>query len=237
VTDRRATVSTPAVRTPAVRTATVSTPAVRSPALSTGDTAGMVRYPLGMVMNRDAAWQLLCEWTKSEALRKHALAVESAMLAHARRLGQDVEAWGIVGLLHDFDYEQNPTVETHVWVGARHLRQQGWPEAWVRAIEGHAGYTGVPRDTDMARCLFAVDELTGFLTAAALVRPDKAIANVQVDSVKKKMKDKAFARSVNRDDIRLGAEEIGMQLEDHIAFVRDAMATIATELGLPPAGV
>jgi putative nucleotidyltransferase with HDIG domain len=198
--------------------------------------APALRYPLARAIDREAAYKLLTEWTSSEALRKHALAVEAAMRAHASRLGQEAETWGIVGLLHDFDYERNPTVETHVLVGAKYLREQGWPEAWVRAIEGHAGYTGVPRDTDMARCLFAVDELTGFLTAAALVRPDKAIANVQVDSVKKKMKDKAFARSVNRDDIRHGAEEIGMSLEDHIAFVRDAMATIASELALPGAG-
>ena len=186
-----------------------------------------------MSHDRAAAWQLLTEWTENVNLRKHALAVEAAMRAHARRLGEDEEAWGAVGLLHDFDYEKNPTVETHVWVGARVLREQGWPEAWVRAIEGHASYTGVPRDTAMARCLFAVDELTGFLTAAALVRPDKSIAAVEVASVVKKMKDKAFARSVNRDDIRSGAEEIGMTVEAHIAFVRDAMAGIAGELGLP----
>lgn len=195
--------------------------------------AAVVRYPLAMDLNRAAAWQLLTEWTSSEALRKHALAVEAAMRSHARRLGHDPDAWGIVGLLHDFDYEQNPTAETHVWVGAKYLRQSGWPEEWVRAIEGHADYTGVARDTDLARCLFAVDELTGFLTAAALVRPDKSIAAVQVDSVKKKMKDKAFARSVNREDIRRGAAEIGMALEEHIAFVRDAMATIASQLSLP----
>jgi len=155
------------------------------------------------------------------------------MRAHAHRLCQDEEAWSVVGLLHDFDYERNPTAETHVYAGARFLREQGWPEAWVRAIEGHADYTGVVRDTEMARCLFAVDELTGFLTAAALVRPDKSIANVEVSSVIKKMKDKAFARSVNREDIRKGAEEIGMPLDAHITFVRDAMATIANELGLP----
>ncbi len=186
-------------------------------------------------MNHDrvAAWTLLTEWTENPNLRKHALAVESAMRAHARRLGQDEASWGIVGLLHDFDYEKNPTVETHVWIGAKLLREQGWPEAWVRAVEGHASYTGVPRDTDMAKCLFAVDELTGFLTAAALVRPDRSIANVEVASVVKKMKDKAFARSVNRDDIRQGAAEIGMPVDEHIAFVRDAMAGIAGELGLP----
>lgn len=189
-----------------------------------------------MSHDRAAAWSLLCQWTRSDNLRKHALAVEAAMRAHARRLGADEESWAAVGLLHDFDYEQNPTVETHVWVGARALRDQGWPEAWVRAIEGHADYTGVPRDTEMARCLFAVDELAGFLTACTLVRPDRAVANVEVRSVVKRMKEKAFARSVNRDDIRRGAEEIGMPLEDHIAFVRDAMAGVAPDLGLAGAG-
>lgn len=185
-----------------------------------------------MAWDRDAAWQLLCQWTSNENLRKHALAVEAAMRAHAHRLGAAEEAWGIVGLLHDFDYEKNPTAETHVWVGARVLREQGWPEDWVRAIEGHADYTGVPRHSDMARCLYAVDELTGFLTACALVRPDRAIARLDVSSVLKRMKEKAFARSVNRQDIRRGAEEIGMPLEEHIAFVRDAMAGIAPVLGL-----
>jgi putative nucleotidyltransferase with HDIG domain len=185
-----------------------------------------------MAYDRAAAWTLLCEWTGNVNLRKHALAVEAAMRAHARRLGQDEATYSIVGLLHDFDYEQNPTAETHVWVGARALREAGWPEEWVRAIEGHTPYVGVPRDTDMARCLAAVDELTGFLTACTLVRPDKTIANVPVESVLKRMKDKAFARSVNREEIRHGAEEIGMPLEQHIAFVRDAMAGIAGELGL-----
>jgi putative nucleotidyltransferase with HDIG domain len=185
-----------------------------------------------MSHDREAAWNLLCEWTESFALRKHALAVEAAMRAHARRLGEDEEAYGVVGLLHDFDYEKNPTVETHVWVGAAVLRERGWPETWVRAIEGHASYTGVPRDTTMARCLFAVDELTGFLTACTLVRPDKTLANVPVESVQKRMKEKAFARSVNRDEIRQGADEIGMPFDQHIVFVRDAMVGIAGELGL-----
>jgi putative nucleotidyltransferase with HDIG domain len=174
----------------------------------------------------------LCEWTQSSNLRKHALAVEAAMRAHARRLSEDEEAWGIVGLMHDFDYERNPTQETHVWVGARALRDKGWPEEWVRAIESHAPYTGVPRDSAMAKCLFAVDELTGFLVAAALVRPDKAIASVEVKSVLKRMKEKAFARAVSREDIVNGAEEIGMPLEAHIVLVRDAMAAIGQELGL-----
>jgi putative nucleotidyltransferase with HDIG domain len=185
-----------------------------------------------MAYDRAAAWTLLTQWTENPNLRKHALAVEAAMRAHGRRLHAEEEAFGIVGLIHDFDYEKNPTADTHVWVGAKVLREAGWPEAWVRAIEGHADYTGVPRDTDMARCLYAVDELAGFLTAATLVRPDKAITNVPVESVLKRMKDKAFARSVNREDIRHGAEEIGMELKEHIAFVRDAMASIAPELGL-----
>jgi len=154
------------------------------------------------------------------------------MRAHARRLGEAEDAWGIVGLMHDFDYEKNPNQETHVWVGARVLREKGWPEGWVRAIEGHASYTGVPRDSVMAKCLFAVDELTGFLVAAALVRPDKAIAKVEVKSVLKRMKEKAFARAVSREDIVAGAEEIGVPLEEHIALVRDAMAGIGEELGL-----
>jgi putative nucleotidyltransferase with HDIG domain len=185
-----------------------------------------------MKYDREAAWQLLCAWVTNENLRKHCLAVEAAMRAHARRLGEDEEAYGIVGLLHDFDYEKHPTPQEHVWVGARFLRQQGWPEAWVRAIEGHASYTGVKRDTNMAKCLFAVDELTGFLVACTLVRPDRNIANLPVESVLKRMKEKAFARSVNRQEIVQGAEEIGMGLAEHVAFVRDAMASIGKELGL-----
>ncbi len=185
-----------------------------------------------MAYDRQQAWELLCSWVSSENLRKHCLAVEASMRAHARRLGEDEEAYGIVGLLHDFDYEKHPTPEEHVWVGARVLREQGWPEAWVRAIEGHASYTGVPRDTNMAKCLFAVDELTGFLVACTLVRPDKNIAALPVASVLKRMKEKAFARSVNREEIVHGATEIGMSLADHIAFVRDAMAGVAKELGL-----
>jgi putative nucleotidyltransferase with HDIG domain len=185
-----------------------------------------------MTHDRDAAWKLLCAWTESEALRRHALAVEAAMRGHARRLGVAEEPYAVVGLLHDFDYEKNPTAETHVKAGAKVLREGAWPEEWVRAIEGHADYTGVPRDTDLARCLYAVDELTGFLTACTLVRPDRTLATVPVESVLKRMKDKAFARSVSRDDIRRGAEEIGMELGAHIVFVRDAMVTIAAELGL-----
>jgi putative nucleotidyltransferase with HDIG domain len=183
---------------------------------------------------RDDAWELLTEYTDNPSLLKHAMAVEAAMRAYARHFGEDEDAWGVVGLVHDFDYQQNTTEETHLHVGTAILRERGWPEHWVRAIASHADYMGVPRDTPMAKTLFAVDELSGFLTAAALVRPDKSIAEVKVKSVKKKLKDKAFARAVNRDDIRRGAEDLGVELGEHIAFVRDAMATVADQLELPP---
>ncbi len=183
---------------------------------------------------RDDAWQLLTEHTDNPSLIKHALAVEAAMRACARRLGEDEEAWGIIGLIHDFDYQQNPTEETHLHVGTRILREFGWPEDWVLTVASHADYMGVPRDSPAAKALFAVDELTGFLTACALVRPDKSVAEVRMKSVKKKLKDKAFARGVNREDVRRGAEELGVELGEHIEFVRDAMATIADRLELPP---
>jgi putative nucleotidyltransferase with HDIG domain len=183
---------------------------------------------------RDEAWALLTEFTDNPSLIKHALGVEAAMRAYARSFGEDEEAWGLIGLIHDFDYQQNPTEETHLHVGTKILRDRGWPEDWVRPVASHADYMGVPRDTQAAKTLFAVDELSGFLTACALVRPDKAIAEVKVKSVKKKLKDKAFARGVNRDDVRNGAEELGVDLGEHIEFVRDAMATISDELGLPP---
>jgi len=175
------------------------------------------------------------EFTDNPSLIKHALGVEAAMRAYARSFGEDEEAWGVIGLIHDFDYQQNPTEDTHLHVGTKILRDRDWPEDWVRTVASHADYMGVPRDTLAAKTLFAVDELSGFLTACALVRPDKAIAEVKVKSVKKKLKDKAFARGVNRDDVHNGAEELGVDLGEHIAFVRDAMATIADELELPPA--
>jgi len=183
---------------------------------------------------REDAWKLLTEFTDNPSLIKHALAVEAAMRAYARRLGEDEEVWGAIGLVHDFDYQQNPTEETHLHVGTAILRERGWPEEWIRTIASHADYMGVPRDTAAAKALFAVDELTGFLTACALVRPDRAIAEVAAKSVKKKLKDKAFARGVNRDDVRRGAEELGVELDEHIGFVRDAMTTIADRLELPP---
>jgi putative nucleotidyltransferase with HDIG domain len=184
--------------------------------------------------SRDDAWALLTEFTDNPSLIKHALAVEVAMRAYARRFGESEEEWGAIGLIHDFDYQQNPTVSTHVHVGTAILRERGWPEEWVRTVASHADYMGVPRETLAAKTLFAVDELAGFLTACALVRPDRSVAEVQAASVKKKLKDKAFARSVNREDIVRGAEELGVDLAAHIEVVRDAMATIAGRLELPP---
>ena len=186
-----------------------------------------------MQPNRDDAWQLLTEFTTNPSLIKHGLSVEAAMRAYARRFEQDEEAWGIVGLIHDFDYEQNPTEATHLHVGLSLLRERGWPEEWILAVGSHADYMGIPRDTLLRKTLFAIDELTGFLTACALVRPDKSIAEVKVKSVKKKLRDKAFARAVNRGDVYSGAEALGIDLGEHIEFVRDAMATISKDLGLP----
>ena len=186
-----------------------------------------------MQPNRDDAWQLLTEFTTNPSLIKHGLSVEAAMRAYARRFEQDEEAWGIVGLIHDFDYEQNPTEATHLHVGLSLLRERGWPEEWILAVGSHADYMGIPRDTLLRKTLFAIDELTGFLTACALVRPDKSIAEVKVKSVKKKLRDKAFARAVNRGDVYPGAEALGIDLGEHIEFVRDAMATISEDLGLP----
>jgi predicted hydrolase (HD superfamily) len=187
--------------------------------------------------NRDDAWKLLCEYTKGDSLRKHALAVEAAMRAAAKRYGEadaDEDEWGLVGLLHDFDYEMFPTPDQHPFTGANILCGRGYSDRMIRAIMGHATYTGVPRDTDLARALFATDELCGFLVACALVRPNKSLDDLEVSSVKKKLKDKAFARSVNRDDIRLGVEELGVPLEDHIRFVIDALRPVQKEIGLNP---
>ncbi len=183
-------------------------------------------------MTREEAYELLTTYTTKEGLIKHALAVEAAMRAYARKFGEDEEVWGIVGLLHDFDYEKYPTAEEHPYKGAEILRQRGFPEEWVQAILSHASYTGVPRETLMAKTLFAVDELCGLITAVAYVRPNRKLSEVTVKSVKKKMKDKAFARQVNRDEIREGAELLGIPLEEHIETVIQAMAGIADELGL-----
>jgi putative nucleotidyltransferase with HDIG domain len=182
--------------------------------------------------SRDEALALLREYTQSESLMKHALAVEASMRAYARKFGANEEEWGVVGLLHDFDYEKHPTAEEHPFKGAEILKSRGYPEEMIQAILSHASYTGVPRETQMAKTLFAVDELTGFVTAVALVRPSKKVAEVKPKSVKKKMKDKGFARAVNRDEIREGAELLGVEFGEHVQTVVDAMAGIATDLGL-----
>jgi len=184
------------------------------------------------MMNRESAWNLMCEFTQSESLRKHMLAVEACMRAYARKFGEDENYWGITGLLHDFDYEKYPTPAEHPFVGCKILEERGYPEEMRRAILSHAEYSGVKRESRMEKALFACDELAGFITASALVKPNKSLAEVEAKSVKKKMKDKAFARSVNRDDITNGATDLGVDLEDHIAFCIEAMKTIAAELGL-----
>jgi len=187
-------------------------------------------------MTRDEALALMHEYTPSDALRKHMYAVEAAMRAYARKLGEEEDAWGLVGLLHDFDYERYPNAarsptEEHPSAGAR-LRERGLPEASCMAILGHASYTGVPRESTMAKTLFAVDELCGFLVACALVRPSKSLADLEVKSVKKKLKDKAFARGVNREEVVQGAAELGVDLEQHVQFVIEALRPVERTLGL-----
>ena len=186
--------------------------------------------------DRADAWELLCEYTKGESLRRHALAVETAMRACAPRYGgadADADEWGMVGLLHDFDYEMFPDPEGgHPFKGANILCGRGYPDHFIRAIMGHATYTGVPRDTPLARALFATDELCGFLVACALVRPSRSLDDMEVSSVKKKLKDKAFARTVNREDIHQGVAELGVPLEEHIRFVIDALRPAQKEIGL-----
>ena len=182
--------------------------------------------------DRESAWCLLTEFTQSENLRKHALAVEACMRAYARKYGEDEEKWGVVGLIHDFDYDRWPSLEDHPYRGNEILTERGWPEEIKKAVMSHAEYTGVPRESQMEKALFACDELAGFITAAALVRPDKSIHSLEAKSVKKRMKDKAFARCVSRDDIVSGAAALGVDLDEHIAFCIGAMKKIAAELGL-----
>lgn len=182
--------------------------------------------------SRSEAWDLLCEYTQSDSLRKHALAVEAVMRAYARKLGQDEATWGLTGLLHDFDYERYPTAPDHPLKGSEVLRERGYSEEVRQAILGHAEYTGVARESLLAKVLFACDELTGFITAVALVKPNKSIFEVEAKSVKKKLKDKAFARSVNRDDVFNGASQFGVDLEEHITFVVDALKSVAVAIGL-----
>jgi putative nucleotidyltransferase with HDIG domain len=185
--------------------------------------------------DRDDAWKLLCEYTKGESLRRHALAVETAMRACAARYGgaeADVDEWGLTGLLHDFDYEMFPGPDEHPYKGANILCGRGYPDRIIRAIMGHATYTGVARDTPLARALFATDELCGFLVACALVRPSRSLDDMEVSSVRKKLKDKAFARTVNREDISQGVAELGVDLDEHIRFVIDALRPVQREIGL-----
>jgi len=182
--------------------------------------------------DRAAAWQLLTEYTQSESLRKHALAVEACMRAYAKKFGEDEDAYGLAGLLHDFDYEKYPTPAEHPFVGSKILEERGYPEGLRRCILSHADYANVPRESKMEHALFACDELAGFITAIALVKPGKSLAEVEARSVRKKMKDKAFARSVSRDDITKGAQELGLELDEHITFCIEAMKGIAGELGL-----
>lgn len=182
------------------------------------------------------------EFTASDSLRKHMLAVETAMRAYARRFGEDEERWGLAGLIHDFDYERYPNAahsatEEHPSEGVRQLRERGWPEDILEAVLGHAHYTGVPRESRMARALFAVDELTGLVTATALVRPSRSVHEVDARAVRKKMKDKGFARGVSREDVLLGAQELEVDLDEHIQFVVDAMQANADALGLAGAAV
>jgi putative nucleotidyltransferase with HDIG domain len=184
-----------------------------------------------MPMNRQAAWDLLCEYTKNENLRKHALAVEACLGAYARKFGEEEEKWAVVGLIHDFDYEIFPNAPDHPLKGSEILKEKGVSEEIRRAILGHADYTGVPRDTLLAKALYACDELAGFITACALVRPDR-LATLEARSVRKRMKDKAFARAVSREDIVKGAEELGLPLDEHITFCIEAMRSIAGQLGL-----
>lgn len=182
-------------------------------------------------MDREAAWKLLCEWTESESLRKHMLSVETAMRAYARHFGEDEERWGVTGLLHDLDYERHPTPEEHPMVGVRELERLGYPDDVLHAIKGHADYLQIPRDTLMSRTLYAVDELSGFITAVALMRPE-GLEGIKARSVRKKMKQKSFAAAVNREDIVRGAEELDVDLNEHIEFVAEALRRHAPELGL-----
>jgi putative nucleotidyltransferase with HDIG domain len=184
------------------------------------------------VIDRDGAWRVLTEFTRSDSLRKHALAVEASMRAYAARFGEDAERWGMAGLLHDFDYEMHPTAPRHPMKGAEILLSRGVPEVVVRAILAHADYSGYPRVSRLERALYGCDELSGFVTACALVRPGRAVAGLEVTSVKKKLRDKAFARTVNRDDVYRGAGELGLELDEHIAFVIGALTAVAPRIGL-----
>ncbi len=183
-------------------------------------------------LSRDAAWALLTEWTTSESLRKHAMAVEAAVRGYARKFGANEEEWGIVGLLHDFDYERYPTLDNHPFRGCEELQRRGYPEWVTRAILSHAQYSGVSRESPLEKSLFACDEMAGFVTAAALVRPSKSVLDLEAPSVIKRMKDKAFAKGVSRDDLRQGAAELGLPLDEHVTNVITFLRERADALGL-----
>src|SRR5687767_14627747 len=185
-----------------------------------------------MALSRDAAWALMTEYTKTESLRKHMLGVEASLCGYARLWGEPEEDWAVVALLHDFDYERWPDPENHPYRGVEILKAQGYPEWVTRAILSHAEYSGVPRESRLEHALFACDEMAGFITAAALVRPSKSLLDLEASSVVKRMKDKAFARAVSRDDLRKGAEEIGLPLDEHIANVIASLRLHADDLGL-----
>jgi putative nucleotidyltransferase with HDIG domain len=184
------------------------------------------------LLTRDAAWALLTEWTKGDSLRKHALAVEASVRGYARQFGEDEDAWGVVALLHDFDYERYQTPADHPFRGCEELQRRGYPEWVTRAVLSHADYSGVPRESPLEKTLYACDEMSGFVTAASLVRPSKSVLDLEPASVVKRMKDKAFARNVSRDDLRRGADELKLPLEQHIGNVIRFMRERADALGL-----
>ena len=185
-----------------------------------------------MILDRDAAWSLVEQWTTSESLRKHMLAVDAAVRGYARLYGEDETGWGVVALLHDFDYERFPDAERHPFEGVKVLRELGYPDWVTRAILSHADYSGVPRESRLEKVLYACDEMSGFVTAAALVRPSKSVLDLEASSVLKRMKDKAFAKAVSRDDLRRGAEELGLPLEEHVSNVIRFLRVEADALGL-----
>jgi putative nucleotidyltransferase with HDIG domain len=185
-----------------------------------------------MTLTRETAWELLTEFTQNENLLKHAMAVEAAVRGYARLYGEDEERWGVTALIHDFDYERYPDLADHPFRGAEILKDRGWPEDMIRAVLSHADHTGTPRETRLEHVLFACDEMAGFVTAAALVRPSKSLLDLEAKSVVKRMKEKAFARAVNRDDLRRGAEEIGLPLDEHVGNVIAFLRIKADELGL-----
>lgn len=184
-----------------------------------------------LTKTREESLALMHEWVASEALRKHMLAVEAAMIAYAGKFSEDAALWGATGLLHDFDYEKNPTTETHVLTGIPVLAEAGYPAQMLDAIMGHAEYLGIPRETKLAKTLFAVDELCGLLTAVAYVRPTKSLDGIEFSSINKKLKDKSFARNVSREDIRKGAEELGVEFQEHVMFVARALASACPTVG------